>query len=97
MIRGKGSTYILWKAGDGGIRPTSRPEHFNKYVHKSAMPCSASEWGAICTLIAERAGQGGLALERMCELSGEAAADFTGRKTVRYAPGLKCQLCPSHS
>ncbi len=31
---------------------------------------------AICTLIAERAGQGGLSVERMCELSGVSRAGF---------------------
>ena len=31
---------------------------------------------AICTLIAERAGQGGLTVERMCELGGVSRAGF---------------------
>ena len=46
------------------------------WIFSAKLAAHKSGREAICTLIAERAGQGGLTVERMCELSGVSRAGF---------------------
>ncbi len=61
---------------DWGARAQGRAAGTGTGFFRRSFAAHKSGRKAICTLIAERAGQGGLRVERMCELSGVSRAGF---------------------